>query len=75
MYEGTKWLKTLINVLTVTWFNQDLHKVLCEVVPADDALFPGNVFFTYTQVYKFNGGSCAVLTSLILKPTRLHMLL
>ncbi len=39
-----------------TWFNQDMQKVICEVVSAD-ALFPGNVFFTYTQLYKFNGGS------------------
>ncbi len=43
------------NVLTVTWFNQDLQKLVYEVL-SPDALFPGNVFFTYTQVYKFNGG-------------------
>ena len=32
-------------------FNQDLQKLVYEVVSAD-ALFLGNVFFTYTQVYK-----------------------
>ncbi len=32
-------------------FNQDLQKLVYEVVSAD-TLFLGNVFFTYTQVYK-----------------------
>ena len=44
------------DVLTVTWFNLDLQKLVCEVISAD-ALFPGNVFFTYTQIYEFNDGS------------------
>ena len=41
--------KSVSNILTVT-FKQDMQKLVCEVV-STDVLFPGNVFFVYTQVY------------------------
>ncbi len=47
---------SVLNVLTETWFKQDQQKLLSEVTSAD-AIFPGNVFFTYTKVYNINGGS------------------
>ncbi len=49
--------------VTVTWLTQDMQKLVFEVLSAH-ALFPGNIFFTYTQVYKWLMMSTVVLTSL-----------
>ncbi len=46
----------IISVLNVLTETQDQQKLVCEVTLAD-AIFPGNVFFTYTKVYNINGGS------------------
>ena len=47
-------ITSVLNVLTETWFKQNQQKLVCEVTSAD-AIFPGNVFFTYTKVYYING--------------------